>query len=368
MIFPYVLGTEKAVFLPASAPASKVVRDKLYGLIPEEAVAFIGSHVSLESKTTKVISTTTIFNIENLDNEHIENLVNLHKINDIRYVNKFFEAVNHLIVTDGLFIGCAETLEERKRRIFKKYSKLFAYPFYFIDFMVKRVLPKTKFTKKFYFLFTRGLNRVISLPEVLGRLISCGFEIVEHREINNLLYFVARKTSNPYYNEHATYGPLIKLKRRGKDGKFINVYKLRTMHPYSEYLQDYIYKMNQLETGGKFKNDFRVTYWGKWLRKLWIDELPMLWNFVKGDLKIVGVRPLSTHYMSLYTQEIKERRIKYTPGLVPPFYADMPKTLEEIMASEVRYLDEYDKNPILTDIKYFFKAFFNIFFKHARSN
>lgn len=368
MIFPYVLGSERAVFLPAKVPAANVVKDKLYGLIPEEAVAFINSHAPLDAKSTKVMSTTTIFNIENLDGEHIENLVNLHKINDIRYVNKFFEAVNHLILHDGLFIGCVETLEERRKRIFRKYIKPVAYPFYFIDFVVKRVLPKTKFTKKFYFLFTRGLNRVISLPEVLGRLISCGFEIVEYKEINNLLYFVAKKTSNPFYNEQATYGPLIRLKRKGKDGQLLYVYKIRTMHPYSEYLQDYVYKMNKLEKGGKFKNDFRVTYWGKWLRKLWIDELPMLWNFVKGELKIVGVRPLSTQYMGLYTQEIKERRLKYKPGLVPPFYADMPKTLEEIMQSEVRYLDSYDKNPIKTDIKYFFKAFFNIFFKHARSN
>ncbi len=80
-----------------------------------------------------------------------------------------------------------------------------------------------------------------------------------------------------------------------------------------------------------------------------------------------GVRPLSQHYYSLYNDDLKQKRIKFKPGLVPPFYADMPKTLEEIMSSEMRYLEAYEKHPILTDFSYFFKAFFNIFFRRARS-
>ena len=60
--------------------------------------------------------------------------------------------------------------------------------------------------------------------------------------------------------------------------------------------------------------------------------------------------------------------MKTKPGLIPPFYADMPKTLEEIMASEMRYLEAYEKHPFRTDIRYFFKAMWNILFKGARSN
>jgi len=52
-------------------------------------------------------------------------------------------------------------------------------------------------------------------------------------------------------------------KRYGKDGKMFNVYKLRTMHAYSEYLQEYIYKHNHLQDGGKFKNDFRISTEGR---------------------------------------------------------------------------------------------------------
>jgi lipopolysaccharide/colanic/teichoic acid biosynthesis glycosyltransferase len=94
----------------------------------------------------------------------------------------------------------------------------------------------------------------------------------------------------------------------------------------------------------------------------------MLFNLLKRDLKIVGVRPLSNHYISLYPKEFRERRRNYRPGLVPPFYVDLPKTLEEIIDSERRYLDAYDKHPFLTDWKYFWKAFNNIVFKRARSN
>jgi len=128
-----------------------------------------------------------------------------------------------------------------------------------------------------------------------------------------------------------------------------------------------VHRQSNLESGGKFKNDFRIAGSRAFLRKLWLDELPMLINLFRGDLKVVGVRPLSQHYYSLYSKELQEKRIKYRPGLVPPYYADMPKTLEEIQATELRYLEAYEKHPIRTQWRYFWKAFYNIVFKKARS-
>lgn len=149
-------------------------------------------------------------------------------------------------------------------------------------------------------------------------------------------------------------------------GEFtINLQKM--VHPFAEYLQDYVYKQNELQEGGKFKDDFRVTTLGKIFRKLWLDELPMIMNLLKGEIKLVGVRPLSRHYYSLYTDELQQKRIQYKPGLIPPFYADMPETLEEIMASEMKYLEAYEKSPFKTDWKYFWKVFNSIVFKRARS-
>ena len=155
------------------------------------------------------------------------------------------------------------------------------------------------------------------------------------------------KIKKPLYDTSPSHYPLIKLKRIGQYGTTINVYKLRTMHSYSEYLQDYIYKNNNIYNGGKFKNDFRISSAGRIIRKLWIDELPMLLNLLKGEVKIFGVRPLSQQYYNLYTEELKKERIKYKPGLIPPYYVDLPKDLDEIMASEMKYLKLYDKNPLL---------------------
>ncbi|MBV6510884.1 MAG: hypothetical protein FMNOHCHN_00362 [Ignavibacteriaceae bacterium] len=368
LFYPYVSDDKFSEISYSELSSQKVIKNRLHEVISPSAVEFLHQELPIEDKGTKILSTTTVFNVQTLEGEGLKNLVNVQKINDIRYINKFFEAVNNLLPDGGIFIGCAETMEERRVRILRKFPKPLAYPYYFFDFIVKRVLPKTRLTRKIYFMVTGGRNRVISLPEVLGRLFSCGFEVVKHTEIDNQLWFIARKVKEPAFNEYATYGPFIKLNRLGRNGKMIQVYKLRTMHPYSEYLQNYVYQMNALAVGGKFKDDFRVTSWGKLFRKLWLDELPMLINWLKGDLKLVGVRPLSAHYLGLYTEELRARRRNFKPGLIPPFYVDLPKTLDEIMASESRYLESFEKAPFRTDIKYFFKALRNIFIKRARSN
>ena len=140
------------------------------------------------------------------------------------------------------------------------------------------------------------------------------------------------------------------------------------MRPYSEYLQEYVFKKNNLQNGGKIKNDFRISPHGKIMRKFWIDELPMFYNLLKGEMKLVGVRPLSVHYFSLYSKELKDLRIKTKPGLIPPFYVDMPISLEEIIASEIKYLKAYEKSPYKTDFAYFFKSIYNILIKRERSS
>lgn len=333
----------------------------------QKVLDFLREHLDLSNPSNLVVATTTRFNILNQIGL-FESVVNLRRINDIRYLNKFFEAVNARLPVGGTFIGCVETKNLRKQRILRKYLNGFNYLYYTLDFILKRILPKLPVTKKIYFFLTKGNNRIISCAETLGRLIACGFEIEKQEQIHGNLYFVTRKVKAPLFPEDPTYGLLIKLKRVGKNGKIIHVYKLRTMHPFSEYLQEYVYRNNQLQRNGKFNNDFRVCTVGKILRKCWIDELPMLINFFKGELKFVGVRPISPQYFNLYSDEMRQKRIKYKPGLFPPYYADLPENLEEIMESERRYLEQYEKNPFITDIKYFWKAFINIVFKKARSS
>ena len=232
--------------------------------------------------------------------------------------------------------------------------------------MWHRVCPKTKLTRRFYYFCTRKVRKVFPRPEVLGRLYFCGFDVVSEQYIHDRYCVIAQKKRKPSTEQH-TYGTLIRLRRIGKDGKKFNVFKFRTMYAYSEYLQTYIYENNDLDVGGKFNDDYRVTEWGSFLRKTWLDELPMIINILKGQMKLVGVRPLSQQYFDLYTKEIQELRIKTKPGLLPPYYVDMPETLEEIQESERRYIEAYLEHPFRTDWKYFWKIVGNILLRGKRS-
>ncbi len=332
-----------------------------------EVADYISAYVDLADPYTEILSTSEIFNIEIMNTRTINALINLKRINDIRNPNEFIGLINQKLVSGGYFICCAETSYSRTRRILNKYPRIIAYPYYLINFTFKRVLPKIWLTRKISSVLTRGINRVMSLCEIMGRLAACGFEVTDFRLVGHTTYFVCKKVNNPVPVEKDICGLLIKLRRVGKDGKLFNVYKFRTMHPYAEYVQDYVYINNSLEEGCKFRNDFRITSWGRIMRKLWIDEQPMWINWLKRQLKLVGVRPLSQQYFQLYPKALQERRVKHLPGLVPPFYADLPKTFEEVVESENKYLDAYEKHPLMTDIRYLLVAIFNILVKRSRS-
>ena len=223
-------------------------------------------------------------------------IINLEKVNNIRRINKFHEGINSALSQKGLYVSVAEILEERRIRIQGKTPFGFKSIVRIIDFLLKRVFPKLPVLKVIYFFITQGRDRVISKSEVLGRLISCGFNILEYFEYQNMLYVISKKVKEPDFNMKVSYGPLFKMNRVGFRGKIIGVYKFRTMYPYSEYCQSLIINENKLASSGKVLNDFRVTTWGKLFRKFWIDEIPMFINFFKGELSLVGVRPLSKNY------------------------------------------------------------------------
>ena len=140
------------------------------------------------------------------------------------------------------------------------------------------------------------------------------------------------------------------------------------MYPYSEFLQEFIYeKHNLTQSGNKFGNDFRITNFGKILRMLWIDELPQIYNWMRGDVNLVGVRALSEQYYNLLPKDHQEFRNKFKPGLIPPFYTDLPKSFNDKILSEKKYLDQKLVHPFKTDVRYGLKALYNIFFKGIRS-
>ncbi|MBT8383106.1 MAG: sugar transferase, partial [Ignavibacteria bacterium] len=336
-----------------------------------EVFDFIERKIDLSSFHTDksiVLRSRDPYNITVHPENEVELFINLHKLNDVRRINNYFIELNKRLVDGGIFVGNFEPVRFRYKRFLEKYPFLVAHFFYLIDFIWHRIAPKLPVIRKLFFAINKGKDRAISLAEGLGRLYYCGFEVMDLKSLDNICYFVAKKVKEPSTDKNPSYSPVFKMRRFGKNGKLIFVYKLRTMHPYSEYLQEFIYEQNALEEGGKFKDDFRISPWGKVLRKLWIDELPMMFNLFRGDCKLIGVRPLSNHYLSLYDEQHRARRLQYKPGLIPPYYADMPKTVSEIIKSEEAYLNQFDKNRIITDTKYFFKAVNNILLNQKRSS
>ena len=229
-------------------------------------------------------------------------------LNAIRYLNRYLRKANAKLKQDGYFLCAFDTSQKRRAQIFSRYPRIIAYIVYFFDFLWHRVCPKIGLTRRFYYFCTRKVRKVFPRPEVLGRLYYCGFDVVSEQYIHDRYCVIAQKKRQPSKEQH-TYGALIRLRRIGKDGEKFNVFKFRTMYAYSEYLQTYIYENNDLDAGGKFHDDYRVTEWGRFLRKTWLDELPMFINILKGQMKLVGVRPLSQQYFDLYTTELQQLRI-----------------------------------------------------------
>lgn len=347
----------------------QTIRKAITHKLGNKAFDFISNYVkNINLLAVLLLDTTVKETLHSEPGNTYDIFVNLSRVNDYGRINKFFEIANEKLPKNGIFINSFIPYKQRKKDFLRRFPKPWNLMLYSIDFVIHRIAPKLKLTKKIYFYLTRGRGRVLTKTEVFGRLYACGFDLVADTMIGNQLFFIAKKTGEPSYDTNPTYGPLIKLKRVGKNGKPILVYKFRTMHPYSEYLQKYIFQKHNLKKGGKIKNDFRISNIGRFFRKYWLDELPMILNWLQGDLKLVGGRPLSNHYFSLYSEELQQKRMKHKPGLIPPFYADMPDTLDEIMASEMRYLERYEKSPILTDLMYLYKIFKNIFIKAERSS
>lgn len=347
----------------------RAMQEGILDFAEEKVLRYIEKNIDLYSTNTFTLRSTDIYNIKKLPSYRFDAIVNFMPLNQIRGVNKLFTTVNDKLPDNGIWICCYEPQSVTKRNILNRFPPLIGWMYYVAFFCYKRVLPKLFMTSRLYFDITEGKNRVLSKAEVMGRLCYCGFEIIDERKKGDLNYVVARRKFRPEITARRLYGILVKLKRVGKNGKLFKVYKFRTMHPYSEFLQAYIYDRYSLQEGGKFNHDIRVTTLGRIMRKYWMDELPMLINWLKGDMKLVGVRPISQHYFSLYSKELQEQRTRHKPGLLPPFYADMPKTLDEIQASEIRYLTMCEqRGTLVTDFVYFWKIVGTIVFKRARSH
>ncbi len=291
------------------------------------------------------------------------------RVNDLRHINRHFDDINQQLQTGDYYFGYFETFTAKRSRLWINKVPVIRTLYFFFDFIIHRMMPKLKILSDIYFLFSKGRNRLLSKAEILGRLVANGFEISRVESIDGLCYFKVKKVDENTVKRTSSDGLIFKMKRVGKDGKLFNVYKFRTMHPYSEYIQDYVMKEQGFATNGKFDADFRITPWGRWMRKYWIDEIPQIFNVLKGDMRLVGVRPVSQSYFNILPEDIRKSRVRFKPGCVPPYISlNFKSSVEEVLDSERKYLEEKQSKPYTTDVKFLFYAFVNIFFKGKRSS
>ena len=221
------------------------------------------------------------------------------------------------------------------------------------------------------------MNIDMTRENVAGNISILKLPAKGYRELlgKNIPYKIVKRTSDVALSSIALVGLLpifavialaIKLESRGpvffkhtrigKDGKIIKIYKFRSM---VENAEDLIKKftpeqMKEYQENYKLSNDPRVTKVGKVLRKTSLDELPQLINILKGDLSIIGPRPVVAEELKKYGTNIK-KFLSVTPGLTGYWAANGRSctSYEQRMQMELFYIDNLS---FKLDVKVFFKT------------
>ena len=352
-----------------SANSMHSIHQSVLSVTTEEDYQMLMDKARLDSRQTKIVCDRNRFAFLQIPDYQYQTLVDLTLLNDAKGINRRFCIVNQKLPDEGRYVCCYRPQEYIKSKILAKYPWGINWIVYSLYFFHKRVVPRLVLTSRLYYDLTKGRKRMLSKTEVLGRLYYCGFEVDEIVPMGHIEYVFAHRHSQPYPQEQfKVYGPLIKLPRVCKNKEIKYFYKTRTMHPYAEYIQKYVFdSRGGMDIADKSNDDWRITTWGKFMRKYWLDELPMLINWFKGDVKLVGVRPLSRTMFDTYPQWLQDKRTRCKPGLIPPFYIDHPNTFDELFASEDKYLTEYLEHPFRTDCKYFFLTMKSILTRKTHS-
>lgn len=152
-------------------------------------------------------------------------------------------------------------------------------------------------------------------------------------------------------------GPIFAQTRVGRDGKKFTFYKFRSMHPQAEEELSELLPYNEMDGPVfKIKNDPRITRVGKFIRMTSIDELPQLWNILKGDMSIIGPRPGLPREVEQY-DEYARQRLLVQPGLtclwqIQPCRNSL--SFDEWLELDLQYIRE---RSFLLDCKIIFKTF-----------
>lgn len=149
-------------------------------------------------------------------------------------------------------------------------------------------------------------------------------------------------------------------KRVGKNGELFEMYKFRSMVVNAEELKENLEEQNEMSGPMfKIKDDPRITKVGKFIRKTSIDELPQLWNILKGDMSLVGPRPSLPKEVEQFDNWMF-KRLSVRPGLTCYWQVSGRNNIdfEDWMKLDVKYVEERN---FWIDIKLIFKTVFVLF-------
>lgn len=150
--------------------------------------------------------------------------------------------------------------------------------------------------------------------------------------------------------------PIYVQDRVGRDGKIFRFYKFRSMYKNADQMLDLLMDENEMDGPVfKIKHDPRITRVGRFIRKTCIDELPQLFNILKGDMSIVGPRPALPREVEQYT-DYERQRLYVTPGLTC-YWQTMPDknsiSFSDWMELDLKYIQE---RSFLVDWKIIFRT------------
>lgn len=215
--------------------------------------------------------------------------------------------------------------------------------------MEKNEIDKIEISKKIYRIFKRFVD-------IIGALVGC--IILLPLTLGIWLANIIAKDNGPVFYAH---------KRIGKNGKEFKMYKYRTMcmnandmvkdeESMKRYFTDE--QIQEWKENFKIDDDPRITKVGKFLRKTSLDEIPQVINILRGDLSIIGPRPVIGEELEKY-EENKEKFLSVTPGLTGYWAANgrSDTDYDERMKMELYYVDNIS---FKLDFKIFFKTIISV--------
>lgn len=199
------------------------------------------------------------------------------------------------------------------------------------------------------------IKRII---DILGGLVGCVL-LVPITVGVYIARIVLKENDGPMFYEHLRYG---------KDGKKFRIYKFRSMcidadKKLKSYLEQNEEARKEFEENHKLKDDPRITKLGKFIRKTSIDELPQFINVLKGDMSLIGPRPIVDGEIEKYGDN-RDKFLSVRPGLTGYWAANGRSdiTYEKRMKMELYYIDNIS---FKLDVQIFFKTIISVIKKEG---